>query len=112
MAKASKTWKLVVTTIILSLIFITAFVAVFINYIVPTYDITREEIYSILSKVFPILVGLVLIEIATLVVKHMNETYEKLMKQPLQEETPKEDQEFKDATLAVEELKEALKNEQ
>ena len=52
------------------------------------------------------------VEIATLVVKHMNETYEKLMSQPLQEETPKEDQEFKEATLAVEEVKEALKDEQ
>ena len=52
------------------------------------------------------------VEIATLVVKHMNETYEKLMNQPLQEETPKEDQEFKEATLAVEEMKEALKDEQ
>ena len=52
------------------------------------------------------------VEIATLVVKNMNETYEKLMSQPLQEETPKEDQEFKEATLAVEEVKEALKDEQ
>lgn len=52
------------------------------------------------------------IEIATLVVKHMNETYKKLMNQPLQEETPKEDQEFKEATLAIEEVKEALKDEQ
>lgn len=51
------------------------------------------------------------VEIATLVVKHMNETYKKLTEQPLQEETPKEDQEFKEATLAVEELKESLKNE-
>lgn len=52
------------------------------------------------------------VEIATLVVKHMNETYKKLMKQPLQEETPKKDQEFKEATLAIEELKEALKDEE
>ena len=56
--------------------------------------------------------GKLSVEIATLVVKHMNETYEKLMNQPLQEETPKEDQEFKEATLAVEEVKEALKDEQ
>lgn len=55
--------------------------------------------------------GKLSVEIATLVVKHMNETYEKLMNQPLQEETPKEDQEFKEATLAVEEAKEALKDE-
>lgn len=56
--------------------------------------------------------GKLSVEIATLVVKHMNETFKKLMNQPLQEETPKEDQEFKDATLAVEEVKEALKDEQ
>lgn len=56
--------------------------------------------------------GKLSVDIATLVVKHMNETYKKLMNQPLQEETPKEDQEFKEATLAVEEVKEALKDEQ
>lgn len=55
--------------------------------------------------------GKLSVEIATLVVKHMNETFKKLMNQPLQEETPKEDQEFKEATLAVEEVKEALKDE-
>ena len=55
--------------------------------------------------------GKLSVEIATLVVKHMNETYERLMNQPLQEETPKEDQEFKHATLAIEELKESLKEE-
>ena len=56
--------------------------------------------------------GKLSVEIATLVVKHMNETFKKLMNQPLQEETPKEDQEIKEATLAVEEVKEALKDEQ
>ena len=56
--------------------------------------------------------GKLSVEIATLVVKHMNETFKKLMNQPLQEETPKEDQAFKDATLAVEDVKEAIKNEQ
>ena len=56
--------------------------------------------------------GKLSVEIATLVVKHMNETFKKLMNQPLQEETPKEDQEFKEATLAVEEVKESLKDEQ
>ena len=55
--------------------------------------------------------GKLSVEIATLVVKHMNETFKKLMNQPLQEETPKEDQEFKEATLAIEEVKEALKDE-
>ena len=49
------------------------------------------------------------VEIATVIVNHLNKWYDKLMNQPLQEETPKEDQEFKEATLAVEEVKEALK---
>ena len=52
------------------------------------------------------------VEIATVIVAHLNKVYDKLMNQPLQEETPKEDQEFKGATLAVEEMKEALKDEQ
>lgn len=52
------------------------------------------------------------VEIATVIVNHLNKWYDKLMNQPLQEETPKEDQEFKEATLAVEEVKEALKDEQ
>lgn len=56
--------------------------------------------------------GKLSVEIATVIVKHMNETFKKLMNQPLQEETPKEDQEFKEATLAVEEVKEAWKDEQ
>lgn len=51
-------------------------------------------------------------EIATVIVAHLNKVYDKLMNQPLQEETPKKDQEFKEATLAVEEVKEALKDEQ
>lgn len=55
--------------------------------------------------------GKLSVEIATLVVKHMNETFKKLMNQPLQEETQKEDQEFKEATLAIEEVKESLKDE-
>ena len=52
------------------------------------------------------------VEIATVIVNHLNKWYDKLMNQPLQEETPKEDQEFKEATLAVEEVKESLKDEQ
>ena len=55
--------------------------------------------------------GKLSVDIATLVVKHMNETYEKLMNQPLQEETLKQNQEFKEATMALEEIKETINNE-
>ena len=64
MAKARKTWKLVLTSIILSIIILAAFTAVFISLIVPSYDITQEQIYSVLTKALPILIGLVFLEIA------------------------------------------------
>ncbi len=64
MAKAKKTWKLVLTSVILSVLILAAFTAVFIRLIVPAYNITREQIYSVLTKALPILIGLVFIEIA------------------------------------------------
>ena len=64
MAKARKTWKLVLTSVILSVLILAAFTAVFIRLIVPAYNITREQIYSVLTKALPILIGLVFIEIA------------------------------------------------
>lgn len=69
MAKPSKTWKLVVTSIIISLIILALFTLLFIHLIAPAYNITESMINSVLTKIFPILVGLVLIEIAILVGK-------------------------------------------
>lgn len=64
MARARKTWKLVLTSIILSILILAAFTAVFIQFIVPVYNISREQIYSVLTKALPILIGLVFLEIA------------------------------------------------
>ena len=50
-------------------------------------------------------------DIAEKVVKFLQKTYDDAMAQPLQEETVQEDQEFKDAVLGLEEVKEALKEE-
>lgn len=75
MAKPSKTWKLVVTSIIISLIILAAFTLAFIRMIAPAYNITEEMIYSVLIKIFPILVGLVMIEIAILIGKKNDEDY-------------------------------------
>ena len=49
--------------------------------------------------------------IATQVIQFLQKTYDDAMAQPLQEETVQEDQEFKDAVLGLEEVKEALKEE-
>lgn len=50
-------------------------------------------------------------EIALKTMEFLRKMYEELMEQPLQDETPKEDAVFKDATMALEELKESLDDE-
>ena len=75
MAKARKTWKLVLTSIILSVIILAAFTAVFITLIVPAYDITREQIYNVLTKALPILIGLVFLEIALISSRRGDDDY-------------------------------------
>lgn len=49
-------------------------------------------------------------EIAIKTVGFLRKMYDDLMNKELQEETPKEDAEFKEVTLALEDLKEATKN--
>ena len=50
-------------------------------------------------------------EIAIKTMEFLRKMYEELMNKELQEETPKKDAEFKEATLAVEELKASLEEE-
>ena len=50
-------------------------------------------------------------DIATKVIQFLQKTYDDAIEQPLQEETVQDDQEFKDAVLGLEEVKEALKEE-
>ena len=50
-------------------------------------------------------------EIAEKVVKFLQKTYDEAMKEPLKDETPDEDLQFKEAVLGLEEVKEALKEE-
>ena len=69
MAKPSKTAKLVVTSIVITLIVLAAFTLVFINFIVPAYQITEDQIYSVLTRLFPVLIGLILIQIGVMAAK-------------------------------------------
>jgi hypothetical protein len=50
-------------------------------------------------------------EIALKTMEFLRKMYDDLMNKELQEETPNEDSEFKDATMALEELKESLDDE-
>ena len=69
MAKPSSTAKLVITSIVISIIVLAVFVLVFINSIVPAYQVTAEQIYSVLTKVFPILIGLLLVQVGVMAAK-------------------------------------------
>lgn len=50
-------------------------------------------------------------QVATMVLEYINKTYEELMNNELQEETPEEDAQFKEATLAVETIANGIKKE-
>lgn len=50
-------------------------------------------------------------KIATIVIDYLKSTFDELMGKPLQEENIEEDNEFKDATLALEDLKEQFAKE-
>ncbi len=69
MAKPSKTAKLVVTSIVITLIVLAVFSLVFINFIVPAYQITEDQIYTVLTRLFPVLIGLILIQIGVMAAK-------------------------------------------
>lgn len=49
-------------------------------------------------------------DIASKVVKFLTESYEKAMEEPLQDETIDEDEQFKEAVLGLENIKEEIKN--
>lgn len=67
------------------------------------YNLSLPRI-SFLSREFPQ-------EIAIKTMEFLHGMYEELMNKELQEETPEEDAEFKEATLALEELKASLDEE-
>lgn len=48
-------------------------------------------------------------DVASLIVKFLRESFDSLMSEPLQEETPQENEEFMEAVLASEELKASIK---
>ena len=75
MAKPSTTAKLVVTSIVISLIVLAVFILIFLNFVVPTHQITEDQIYSVMMKLFPILIGLVLIEIGIMAAKRGEPEY-------------------------------------
>ncbi|WP_320130853.1 hypothetical protein [uncultured Sphaerochaeta sp.] len=65
-------------------IFLSLFVTVFllvvilylsVKFLVPMYNINQEQIYNVLVRLFPILIGLVMIEIGVLIARRKDEDY-------------------------------------
>ena len=75
MPKPKSTAKLVITSVVISFAVIAIFALIFLNYIVPTYQVTEEQIYSVLIKLFPILVGLILIQIGVMIAKRNEDEF-------------------------------------
>ena len=83
MPKPRSTAKLVVTSVVISFVVIAIFALVFLNYIVPAYQVTEDQIYSVLIKLFPILIGLILIQIGVMIAKrHEDEFADQVDKLP------------------------------
>lgn len=75
MPKPKSTAKLVITSVVISFAVIAIFALIFLNYIVPTYQVTEEQIYSVLIKLFPVLIGLILIQIGVMIAKRNEDEF-------------------------------------
>jgi len=75
MAKPKSTAKLVVTSIVVSLVVIAVCVLLFLHYLVPAYQISEKDVFDVLVKLFPLLIGLTLIQIGIAVGKRNDEDY-------------------------------------
>ena len=75
MSKPKHTAKLVVTSIITSIIVVAIIALVFVKFIVPIYGISEDNIYSVLINLFPLLIGFVLIQIGVIAGKKNEDDY-------------------------------------
>ena len=73
MSKPSSNLKVILSSVVISALVLGIFAVVFLMYLVPSYQITNEQIYSVLIKLFPIIIGLVLIlKIVIVSLSHYN----------------------------------------
>lgn len=63
MSKASSSLKIIITSVVISAIVLGIFAVVFLLWLVPGFQITNEQIYNVLIKLFPVVIGLILIQI-------------------------------------------------
>ena len=67
MSKSNSSLKLIISSVVISAIVLGIFAVIFLLYLVPAYQITNDSIYNGLIKFFPVLIGLILIQIGIIV---------------------------------------------
>jgi len=75
MAENKHYGRQIVVSLLLTIVILGAATYLFGIYLMPKYQISREQIYDFMVKVFPILIGLVMIEIGTMVAHRRDEDY-------------------------------------
>ncbi len=65
----------VLVTILVTLIILLALVFCFARFLVPLFNIQEDQVYSVLTKLFPLLIGLVLIECGVMIAHRRDEDY-------------------------------------
>ena len=76
MSKPSSNVKVILSSVVISALVLGIFAVVFLMYLVPSYQITNEQIYSVLIKLFPVIIGLVLIQIGIVVGKRNDDDFQ------------------------------------
>lgn len=77
MSKSNSSLKLIISSVVISAIVIGIFALIFLLYLVPAYQISNEAIYNALIRIFPVLVGLILIQIGLIVGRRNDEAEDK-----------------------------------
>ena len=67
MSKSRSSLKLIISSVVISAIVLGIFAVIFLLYLVPAYQITNDSIYNGLIRFFPVLIGLILIQIGIIV---------------------------------------------
>jgi hypothetical protein len=75
MAESKHYGRQIVGSLVLTIIILGAVATLFGMYLIPKYQISREQIYNVAVKVFPLVIGLVMIQIGTMVASRRDEDY-------------------------------------
>lgn len=67
MSKSTSSLKLIISSVVISAIVLGIFAVIFLLYLVPSYQISNDSIYNGLIRFFPVLIGLILIQIGIIV---------------------------------------------